>query len=586
MRRCRIIFNIEPMENHITKDAGTGENIGKRAGLLAPASAAVVFFIYLAFLSSRYNFDGTVFSLWLGQAVHGNNFGNLFHPHHMLYLPLAFVFTKVLSLLGVEAGMAVTLQFMDVIIAAVTLIVFFLFCFRHTANRFVSTVATMLLAFSFSFWYLAIEPEVYILHTLAVLVSVSLLFRYTAFIRSGVPSSGWICKSVVLGICGASCVLTHITGGLFLLPLFLGSLLYLGKNPSGGLSDRIRSGLPPALLMALVSLVLVSLVYWIAYEMTPRAAQQGFPDWLIGLASPDTGLGYEKSYWNFSPDMVKLWISGMQKNLVDGRGLSLNNPGWLAYLRAPVVFLYVTGLLIYLVRLPRLWRKQKGLHLLLLSAIIPLAFFSMVWEPQNFELKTALHPLLWFAMALGIDSLASTLKYGKTTYFIYGLLILLVVLLFSHNFYSTILPSSKEKNNPDLLKAYHIRDHTEKEAVIYMAGISGGYRMGKIYVLYFAGRRTRVVDWIIGRGERPFPENLLTSLYNDRDRPVYVLEELIKEGPALSKLGNNHRIGPEKIKDVFRALSPQPVSRYDNSFALYRIPQEELRNIGLTVPAH
>jgi len=564
------------MANHITRGTHTGENIGKTPGLLPPATAAVVFFIYLAFLSGRYNFDGTVFSLWLGQAVHGHNPGNLFHPHHMLYLPLAFIFTKALSFLGVEAGMAVTLQFMDAIIASITLVVFFILCFRHTENRFVSTIASLLLAFSYSFWYLAIEPEVYILHALAVLVSISLLFRYTTFIKPAVPSAGWICKSVVLGICGASCVLTHLTGGLFFLPLFLGSLLYLGKNPSGSPLGRIRSGLPPALLMIVVSLLLISLVYWIGYEMTPRAAEKGFSNWLIGLASSDTGLGYEKSYWKLSPDMVNLWLSGMQKNLADGHGP--------AFLRAPLLVLYVAGIALYIVRLPVMWRKQKNLHLLLLTSTLPLAFFSMVWEPQNFELKTALHPLLWFAMALGVNSLTSVLTYGKKTYFIYGLMIVLVVLLFSHNFYSAILPGSKPQNNTDLQKAYHVRDHTEKDAVIYMAGVSGGYRMGKIYVLYFAGRRTRVVDWIIGRGERPFPENLLISLSKDRNRPVYVLEELTEEGPALSKLGNNHRIGPQKIKDVFLALNPQPVSRYDKNFALYRIPPEEIRKLGPLTP--
>ncbi len=577
MRRRANVFKIEPMKDDVHTDTAKEIHGRQGPGPYSLAVAAAVCLLYLGFLSRQYNFDGTVFSLWLGQAVHGGHLGNLFHPHHMLYLPLGFAFAKLLALPGIEGGMAVTLQFMDVLIAGITLVLFHLLCFRHTKSRFVSTVVTLLLAFSWSFWYLSVEPEVYILHTLMVVLSVSLLFKFIDPEAPGrLARAPWPAKSILLGVSGALCVLTHITGGLFLLPLALGSFLYLTPKEPGGLYRRLRAGTPPVLLMAATAFLLIAIVYWLGYEITPRAAEQGFLPWLIGLADPDTGLGYEKSYWKLSPDAFKLWLAGMQRNLVGGHEDLLSKASWLSLFRAAALFLYVAGIIIYLVRLPQLLRQQKRVHLLLLSAIIPLCLFTMVWEPQNFELKTALHPLLWLAVAMGITSLAPVLKTRRSKTAVYALLPVLACFLFFHNFYSTVLPGSQGKNNPDLQKAYHIRDHTEPEAVVYLAGVNGGYRMGKIYVLYFSGRRRRVVDWIIGRGERPFPNNLLISLYADRDRSVYVLEELIKEGPALSKLGKNHNIDSSRIKEVFLSLEPELVSRWSESFALYRIHPEKI----------
>lgn len=572
------IFNIKPMQKGRIARAGHPPAGRQRPVLWAFATALAAALVYLAFISRSYNFDGTVFSFWLGQAVHAGNTGNLFHPHHMLYLPVAYGFAQLMSLAGAESGMALTLQLMDVILAAITILLFHLLCFRHTGSRFVSTLASLLLAFSWSFWYLAIEPEVYILHTLVVLFSMSVLFFFTSSrLRGKAPGGSWIIRSMALGICGALCLLTHITGGLFLLPLALGSFLYLRAAGGGGIYPRFRAGCAPVLITLTATLLITSVVYWIGYEMTPRPAEEGFSSWLIGLASPDTGLGYKKSYWEFSPAMFQKWLSGMEKNIVDGSGLSLVQGKWLYPLRAAVLLLYISGIMMYVLRLPRLFREQKRVHLLLLSAIIPLCLFSMVWEPKNFELKTALHPLIWFAVATGVQNFAAGIKTDKRRVLAYALLPVLAFLLFFHNFYSSILPGSKEENNLALQRARHLRDHTEPDAVIYMAGVSGGYRMGKIYVLYFAGRETRVVDWIMGRGKRPFPENLLNSLYRDRDRPVYVLEELLKEGPALSKLGRNHNIEPARIKNLFLSMKPQLSSRRSKDFALYRLHPEKIQ---------
>ncbi|MFO8056474.1 MAG: hypothetical protein R6V10_04180 [bacterium] len=566
------------MEEKAKALSGTAASRRRGPALPAVATAVVAALLYLAFISRSYNFDGVVFSLWLGQAVHAGNTGNLFHPHHMLYLPAAYAFARLLGFIGAEAGMAATLQLMDVILAAGTILLFHLLCFRHTRGRFVSTLASLLLAFSWSFWYLSIEPEVYILHTLVVLFSISVLFFFTySRLRGKAPGGSWLLQSMVLGVCGALCLLTHITGGLFLLPLALGSFLYLRAAPGAGIYQHLRAGVAPALLTLTCALLIISAVYWIGYEITARAQEQGFVSWLIGLASPDTGLGYKKSYWEFSPAMFQMWLSGMEKNIVAGGRHSFAVGKWLYPVRAVVLLLYISGIMMYVLRFPRLLERDKRVHVLLLTAVIPLSLFTMIWEPANFELKTALHPLIWLAVGMGVQSFASSIKTNKKRILVYALLPVLAVLLFFHNFYSSILPSSKEENNLALQRAYHIRDHTEPGAVIYMGGVSGGYRMGKIYVLYFAGRETRVADWIMGRGRRPFPENLLNSLYRERHRPVYVLEELLKEGPALSELGKNHDIEPARIKNLFLSMKPQLSSRRSKDFALYRLHPEKIQ---------
>jgi len=148
--------------------------------------------------------------------------------------------------------------------------------------------------------------------------------------------------------------------------------------------------------------------------------------------------------------------------------------------------------------------------------------------------------------------------------------IVVLASLFTHNFFSSIKPGSRPELNKDLQRAYFIRDNTEPGAVIYFTGYAGGYNMGKIYIIFFSGRQTRILDLILGRDNRPFPQPLMSSLNEDMDRPIYVLPELIQPGLAVDLLARHHNLKPQQIIEYFQALNLRKMAAMDDGFAIYR----------------
>jgi hypothetical protein len=146
-----------------------------------------------------------------------------------------------------------------------------------------------------------------------------------------------------------------------------------------------------------------------------------------------------------------------------------------------------------------------------------------------------------------------------------------VACLFLHNFLAAIQPGSHPGRHRAQQHTRYIAERTEPEARIYLIGKTQGFAMGKFYLPYFAHRQARVVSWILSRSEAPFPQPLLAALAGDRDRPVYVLAELLEPGPALDELAASRRLDPAEVIALFQSLGPEPAGRMDDGFALYRL---------------
>jgi hypothetical protein len=220
----------------------------------------------------------------------------------------------------------------------------------------------------------------------------------------------------------------------------------------------------------------------------------------------------------------------------------------------------VVSFIIYFIRSRKIQGHDKPLHFLLWLWLAPYIIFTIIWEPLNFELKIFFLPPLFILMGLGLKGIngrAGILKLAPA---------LLAAVLFINNYYSSILPGADEKNNPDLQRAYFIRDNTEPLAEIYIAGVSKGYNKGKIYILYFSQRQSIIMDWRI--------KDMLTH-----DKKIklnikpnsYVLNELIEKGPALNELAKHHDIQPESIRKAFMKHRPRPSARHDDNFSIHLI---------------
>jgi hypothetical protein len=94
----------------------------------------------------------------------GVDLHNLFHPHHLLYTSLGWMWVALWRQLGVHSDSAVLMSVLNAIFGALTLCVFYAFLrVRLVCDRLTALLGTCLPAFSFAFWYYSGSIEVYII---------------------------------------------------------------------------------------------------------------------------------------------------------------------------------------------------------------------------------------------------------------------------------------------------------------------------------------------------------------------------------------------------------------------------------------
>jgi len=519
--------------------------------------------LYLGFLSSRYNFDGTVFALRVERALDlgdRNSLGELLHPRHLLYEPMGYLFCGLARALGLKFRTVFLLQVMDLCFGLAALALLHRLAFRLYRHRLLAGASTLVLAFAFGFWFFAIEAEVYVPGAFFLILAFHYLIGPT---YPEPPARAWTTAALVLALLGALAVLNHVTLGLFLIPLGLEALLYLRRSRTSW-----TTGLLPALLFSIIALGLVGAAYLAASQIHPFARAWGLVQWFLGPANPNTPYGYQMNYWSVSlrafPDFGRGWLhTFLAAPYPDPRhGIPL-------VLKISWLVIWGTVLGLYLRNCFRLFQKETRLHLLFLGWLIPYGLWTWLWQANNFELKIALLPplLLWGGWVLAREQERSGKSWPA------GLFAILAAILLLYNLTAAVLPGADAKNNSDLQAAQRITQLTEPDAVIFIAGSGPGYNLGKIYIPYFARREVKVMDWALGFAAEPFPAALESELGRLRGagRPVYVLSELLQPGPPLEALGRHHRLQPEAIAQFFQDHRPRLVASLNSHLALFKL---------------
>lgn len=511
---------------------------------------------FIGHLSFQYNFDGTVFAFRVEKAVVAGGVWELFHPRHLLYEPLGYLVYKSAYLLGTGLRSIIWLEMLDALFGALAVALFHRLMLGICCDRVISAGACMCLAFSFGFWFFSVEPEVYVPGVFFLLLCFWLLLWC---IKSG---RGRVFSAVVLGAASALSAANHVVNGLFIIVIFFGLLLYLpGRGDSGG--DKKGINLFAAISAVLVFSVILGVLYYVVAANSGLAQETGAARWFLGLADPRTPYGYTKSYWFFNARAPGYWLEGM-KSLVLAAGSHLLVKGTLlkcVYYASIVIIFFMCFL--YIIRLILLRGREKGVQPLLWLWFAPYALFSMAWEPRNFEIKLFLLAPFYMLLFSGLKDQGGK---GRALRFVP---LILAGLLFVFNYFGSILPGSDKSSNLDLSRAEFIMENTEPEAVVCLAGVSRGYNIGKIYIPYFSGRRTFVMDWMI---QRMISDKGTLAL--DVRPGSYVLEELVKSGPALEELASNHGLEAAVISKAFLERNPVLVSRHDDDFALYRLSDD------------
>ncbi len=548
------------------EDAAPPEASDSSIHVMALALALIALLVYLGWPSSCFNGDGVVFSFWVESGHYSGETGKLWHPRHLAYCPMGYVLFKAVTAAGIGLRAIHLFQLLDSLFAAATLYLFHVFCARLTHDRVVSIVATIFVAFSYGHWYFAVEPEVYSPNVFCLMLGVYAAWRWSSP-ESKLP---WWLRAAGLGVIGALAMANHITSGLLLIVLGWATLWGMRGHDDPSIVKRMVAGVAPSLVMAATAFGLVGALYYVGYRDNPLAQGQGFLPWVTGEYNAATGLGYDKSYWMITPGAILVWLGGTFRCFVAGGVFLQNDYPWLMPLRVFATGGLLAGVGLYLWQLNRVVFEHHSAKILIVLAILPMLLFSMAWEPRGIELKTSILPFVWLIAAQGMAVARQRLE-GSVRSAIIWAWAFMALCMFAHNFAGSILPGSDPANNRDLTRAHFVREHAEEGAVVYVIGLEGDFGKAKYYLPYFSLRQARVVDWVLSQQGGKFPQALNRAFAGDRQRPVYVLSELLEDGPALEALGQKHRIAKGRLIEWFLRRSPELVARMDDGFAIYRL---------------
>ncbi len=186
---------------------------------------------------------------------------NLYHPHHLLYAPVARLWVLACRELGFQSvDSAALVSMLNVVFGALTCGVVFVFCrARLNLERFRAVVGTGLAACSFGMWYYSVCVEVYVIPAFWLLVTLLIMTRA----RLGMGSC------VAMGVTCGLAALFHQTHVLFGLPGVVG-LATVSEKPARWRLLAIGAFIATGMIVTCVPYAIVLRTFVVA-ESWPQA---------------------------------------------------------------------------------------------------------------------------------------------------------------------------------------------------------------------------------------------------------------------------------------------------------------------------
>lgn len=474
-------------------------------------------FIYLIHLPVSYDFDGTVFSHYLRYALLKNDLAVTAQPHHPLYMPVNYLIYKGLqAAAGYNALEYFHLQLFSLCFGLLTLWVSYKIIKQMTDQPWFHFVGTAFIAFIYGIWYYSVEAEVHMAGLFFVASGVYLLF-----FKPGSPVS--LKRMALASFSFALAAGFHLTNGLIALSVLI--IFIIEKKTFKKIVQFFSFYLLFLLLMLMGSVS----------ALTGKLNLLSFyKDQLFGK---DVLAGYKISYWTgFS--FGSLWDS--LKSVA--HGLFVPGTPLLSFLS--ILLLSTAAALIIYAGI----KSKNKIYYKLGLWMLPYFIFFTFWDLGNTEFK--LNVILPFVI-LFTASAAVFLKNKTGTFRTVSFTFIFIFLLstFLINFYFFIKPANHLQNNHNYLVAEAIGKATPPQSVIVIGGCGSDLSIhNKIYISYFARRKTFILDWMPGRGLSL--ENIHTRIKQEHAKgtPIYFFSEILRESKTLQQFLKNHNL---KAGDYF-----------------------------------
>lgn len=502
--------------------------------LLAWLIFAVALSLFLALLTAHHSYDAVAGGVLLYQWIANGAAAQLFHPYHILYLPLGATLLALLDFLGLGPDPLTLLQTINAPFAAGALALFYALARRLGLERWLSVALVALFGTGSSYTYYASNAEPY---------APSIFFLLLAFVSAlALPAAAAPRRVARPGVWLGLAAGLHVTC-LLALPA-----LALAAWPGVNCEKPLRR--PWIVAAAACAVVLAPYVFAYAhFDHTDPLT--GFKADLAKTVDP----GYRgRVWWSVDPENVfRQWRSlGEAQAPVEHEGARSSFP---TGSRALALGLWALTLLPVALLLPQR-EKARGAGMLVVWFLATFVFFSAYNTASEKFASYQWAPLLLLA-GLAVRSLKPL---GR----VHAAFGVLTLFLAAGTFLAGLdlsLQRADPRTNVHLARALALARHTEPDDLVVHLG-RGANQYEKVYLPYFAVRRSLVLDRVFDKTRRGGQETL--RLVGDRileeqrlKHRVLLLADAAEQTRSRREFEEFHGLASGSLGQLFAAFRPR-----------------------------
>ncbi len=501
---------------------------------------------------------------------------DIFHPHHLLHVPLARLWISVLRFFGSSADSLTLVSYMSSFFGALILGVFYTLMRRRLElGIMASIIATSLPAFSFAFWFYSSVVEIY-------MIPMFFLMLILYFLTSEDVTWGTF---LTVGAIHGIAMLIHQSNVLFL-PVVLAAVYLYGKNNK------------PALFRNIIAYAVVVPVVAIPYLLVMKFG--------LNLGSPGdmfhwlTKYGHESSYWSplslhSIPDAIRGFlrsIIGMHfivalKDVPAYPDFDAVESWQIAYsfltrnLSKPVVYLLCFLSAAMFISLAVMIRSRvRGFkaamvnHPVLFSLSLvwfcSYALFFLFWVPTN--------PDYWIPQSVCGWLIFTMLWITRKSKFTLAGLIAISAMLFTVNLVGSIAPLHNPNNDYYYQYAKILARNTTKDDLV----ITGQHHLYSAYIKRYVGCNHVCIDLVYehtGNDEEFVKElnSIINGNLNDGKRILISRDALMPTSDNYIVCKKGESDANSLITDVLGRYEPFLISTGDERFGFYVLSREVVK---------
>jgi hypothetical protein len=409
-----------------------------------------------------------------------------FHPNHLLYEPLVYVFHRITQTVAGPVDPLIVMQWFSTLCALPFLVCTYLLTWRAWRNAALAVLATGAVGFSFGVWVYSVSPDGYLQPLFLALLVLVMMDPQSWHHRDRAPDRLVLAAALLTAVA----VLLHQMYVIF--ALVIGFVL-LFRAEFGPVKARIRT----FVIYGGVSGGLVALVYLVVHRFA--APETAFLDWARGYAR--NGLYFDAPPSLLSPvkggigaistmltmngllafDFIaeRLTAAFPQKSLYEE--LFIARTAIAPVLKLPILLAMIGAVALWAALgwtalrngLRRL-RPADFTDVVLLVAVIVYAVLVIIWEPTNreFWIQTYVFATIWCLRQIPALTRLRAAMTGA-----------LVACLFIVNFFAALSPLSDPRT--DYWRSYNAEAIARRDEVDLI--VTSCTWLCAWYLRYFAG---------------------------------------------------------------------------------------------------